>query len=111
MELPWSLASSAEWATESATAVMGSLGAALVVVLGLVLAEAEAEAEEGFRRVMVGGRGRGRGRGRTERVSEEQQGAEGREQSRAAQREQARDSRPPVQRTPAAPRIRQRLPR
>lgn len=109
MELPWSLASSAEWATESATAVMGSLGAALVVVLGLVLAEAEAEAEEGFRRVMVGGRGRGRGR--TERVSEEQQGAEGREQSRAAQREQARDSRPPVQRTPAAPRIRQRLPR
>lgn len=70
MELPWSLASSAEWATESATAVMGSLGA-VVVALGLVLAEAEAEAEEGFRRVMVGvgvgvvGVGDG-----TERVSE-----------------------------------------
>lgn len=74
MELPWSLASSAEWATESATAVMGSLGAVVVVALGFVLAEAEAEAEEGFRRVMVGVWATGQ----SERVSEG--GAEGRGQ-------------------------------
>lgn len=43
MELPWSLASSAEWATESATAVIGSLAV-----------ELEEEDDDCFRRVMLG---------------------------------------------------------
>lgn len=44
MELPWSLASSALWATESATAVIGSFGGF--------------PEEESFRRVMFGVGGR-----------------------------------------------------
>lgn len=49
MELPWSLASSAEWATESATAVIGSLA--------VVLEEEEDDDDddECFRRAMLGG--------------------------------------------------------